>query len=176
MTGLRVPDAGPCEPPEDLRSGRDCCLALLAKVIEHLPGGARGTAVFLLDCCGPRPDDSVVADVARRLRAASPAWHRLLRGDTGEFIVIVQGLADGSAVLAAAARLVHAFDDALQSSNLALCPDVAIGISFAAHNGARAEALLAAAESGLRESRAVARQGRRSRLVAIPPSRSLDAD
>jgi hypothetical protein len=176
MNGVCLPDGAPWDPPAGVRSGRDCCLALLSTVIEHLPGGARGTAVFLLDCCGPRPSDAVIAEVEHRLRAASPAWHRLLHGDTGEFVVIAQGLVDGGAVLAAAARLVHAFDDALQSSNQALCPDVAIGISFAAHNSARAEPLLAAAESGLRESRAVARQGRRRRLAPIPPLGLFDGD
>jgi GGDEF domain-containing protein len=108
--------------------------------------------------------------VARRLRAACPVWHRLMHCETGEFFVVAQGLVDGGAVLAAAARLVHAFDDALQSSNLALCTDVAIGISCALQNHAHAEPLLAAAESALRESRAVARQGRRSGLTPIPPS------
>jgi hypothetical protein len=176
MTRGSLPDALPCDPSAGLRSGRERCLALLSTLIEHLPGGARGTAVFLLDCCGPRPDEAVVAEVARRLRAASPGWHRLLQGDAGEFVVIAQGLVDGGAVLAAAARLVHAFDDALQSSDMALCPDVAIGISFAPQHGARAESLLAAAESGLRESRAVARQGRRRRMSTIPPLRSVDAD
>jgi GGDEF domain-containing protein len=176
MSSGCLPDAAPCDPPASDWPARDGCLALLSTLIEHMPGGARGTAVFLLDCCGPRPGDAVIAEVERRLRAASPGWHRLLQGDAGEFVVIAQGLVDGGAVLAAAARLVHAFDDALQTSNLALCPDVAIGIAFAPQHGARAEPLLAAAEASLRESRAVARQGRRRRLATIPPLRSVDGD
>ena len=122
MSSGCLPDAAPCDPPASDWPARDGCLALLSTLIEHMPGGARGTAVFLLDCCGPRPGDAVIAEVERRLRAASPGWHRLLQGDAGEFVVIAQGLVDGGAVLAAAARLVHAFDDALQTSNLALCP------------------------------------------------------
>ncbi len=161
MSCVCLRDVGPCDPPEGVRPDRDCCLALLSTVIGHLPGGPRGTAVFLLDCCGARPGAAVLTEVTRRLRAAGPAWHRLMQCETGEFFVVAQGLVDGGAVLAAAARLVHAYDDALQSSDLALCNDVAIGISFALQNRARAEPLLAAAESALRESRAFARQGRR---------------
>ena len=164
MNCVRRVDAAPRD-----NTRRDECLALLATVLDHPPGGVRGSALFLLDCCGPQLDDAVLAEVERRLRAASPAWHRLLRGDNGEFIVIAQGLVDGGAVLTAAARLVHAFDDALQTSDLPLCPDVAIGISFASQHTARAEAMLAAAESGLRESRAAARLGRRSLSPSNPP-------
>ena len=148
---------------------RDECLALLAAVLDHPPGGVRGSALFLLDCCGSELGDAVLAEVERRLRAASPAWHRLLRGDQGEFVVVAQGLVDGGAVLTAAARLVHAFDDALQTSDVPLCPDVAIGIAFASQQTPRAEAMLAAAESGLRESRAATRLGRRGILPSAPP-------
>ena len=146
------------------------CLALLAAVLDHPPGGVRGSALFLLDCCGSQVSDAVLAEVERRLRAASPAWHRLLRRDQGEFVVIAQGLVDGGAVLTAAARLVHAFDEALQTSDQPLCPDVAIGISFAAKHTANSEAMLAAAESSLRESRAATRLGRRSMSPSNPPS------
>ena len=148
---------------------REACLDLLATVLGHAPGNVRGTALFLLDCCGPRLDEAALAEVERRLRAAAPAWHRLLRGDAGEFVVIAQGLVDGGAVLTAAARLVHAFDDALQTSDLPLCPDVAIGIAFATQHTTRAEGMLAAAESGLRESRAATRLGRRGTLPSNPP-------
>ena len=167
MNCTRRADAAPSNPAGN--GGRDACLALLSTVLGHPPGGVRGTALFLLDCCSPPLDEAVHAEVERRLRAASPAWHRLLRGDAGVFVVIAQGLVDGGAVLAAAARLVHAFDDVLQTSDLPLCPDVAIGIAFASQHSARAEAMLAAAESGLRESRAATRLGRRGMLPAIPP-------
>lgn len=152
---------------------RSDCLALLETVLAHPPGGVRGTALFLLDCCGPRMTDAVLAEVERRLRAASPAWHRLLRCESGEFIVVAQGLVEGGAVLGAAARLVHAFDDALQTSDLPLCPDVAIGIAFATQHDARAPTMLAAAEASLRESRAASRLGRRGSLPTLPPG-SLD--
>ena len=145
---------------------RAACIELLATVLAHSPGGARGTALFLLDCCAAQLDEAVLAEVACRLGAAAPAWHRLLRADTGEFIVIAQGLLDGGAVLTAASRLVHAFDLALQGADLPLCPDVAIGIAFASQHTARAESMLAAAESGLRESRAASRLGRRG----MPPA------
>ena len=167
MNCARRVDASSSGPRDNAR--RDECLALLAAVLDHPPGGVRGTALFLLDCCGPQLDDAALAEVERRLRAVSPAWHRLLRGDQGEFVVIAQGLVDGGAVLTAAARLVHAFDEALQTSDLPLCPDVAIGISFAAKHTANAEAMLAAAVSGLRESRAATRLGRRSVLPSNPP-------
>jgi hypothetical protein len=150
------------------QSGRDACLATLETVIAHPPGDARGTALFLLDACGTRLDEPVLAEVERRLRGVAPAWHRLMRGDAGEFIVIAQGLVDGGAVLTAAARLVHAFDDALRVADLPLCPDVAIGIAFASKQTPRAESMLAAAESGLQESRAAARLGRRSMLPPDP--------
>ena len=150
-------------------SRRDACLALLDTVLAHPPGSVRGTALFLLDCCGPRLDEPALAEVERRLRGAAPAWHRLLRGDAGEFVVVAQGLVDGGAVLTAAARLVHAFDDALQHADLPLCPDVAIGISFASQHTTRAQGMLAAAESGLRESRAANRLGRRGTLPSNPP-------
>ena len=153
-------------PSDDTR--REACLALLETVLAHPPGSVRGTALFLLDCCGPLDDDARV-EVERRLRAAAPAWHRLLRGDAGEFVVVAQGLVDGGAVLTAAARLVHAFDDALQHADLPLCPDVAIGISFASQHTTRAQGMLAAAESGLRESRAANRLGRRGTLPSNPP-------
>ena len=176
--------AAPCAVPENARRSRQCCIDLLATVLEHAPGGVRGTAVFLLDCSRAGRaderdadrclDDAVVAEAARRVRAAAPGWHRLLRGERGEFIVIAQGLVDGGAVLGAAARLVHAFDDALQSSDMAICPEVAIGISFAPQHGARAEAMLAAAESGLRESIATARLGQRTTLQSIPPLGSFN--
>lgn len=175
---------GPGAVPENARRSRECCIALLTTVLEHAPGGVRGTAVFLLDCgCakganGRDPasplSDAVVAEAARRVHAASPAWHRLLRGERGEFIVIAQGLVDGGAVLGAAARLVHAFDDALQSSDMPICPEVSIGISFAPQHGARAEAMLAAAEAGLRESMAAARRGQRTVLQSIPPLGSFN--
>ena len=168
-----------CACPDDLvppepTGGRAACLALLDAVLAHPPGGVRGSALFLLDCCGPRVNDIALAEVERRLRAASPAWHRLLRGDAGEFVVITQGLVDGGAVLGAAARLVHAFDDALQTSDMPLCPDVAIGIAFAPQHGARAATMLAAAEASLRESRAASRLGRRGTLPPIAPLGSLD--
>jgi GGDEF domain-containing protein len=150
-------------------AGREACLALLATVLAHPPGGVHGTALFLLDCCGPRLDEAAIAEVERRLRAVLPAWHRLLRSDAGEFVVVAQGLVDGGAVLTAAARLVHAFDDALQTSDLPLCPDVAIGIAFASQHGGRAEPMLKAAEASLRESRAATRLGRRGTLP--PPER-----
>jgi predicted signal transduction protein with EAL and GGDEF domain len=168
-----TPDCLPKAPPpahEHPRLGRGSCLALLDAIVAHSPGGARGTAVFLLDCSCPngslvaeqawRTNDLVVTEAGRRIRAASPAWHRLLRGEGGEFIVIAQGLVDGAAVLGTAARLVHAFDDALQSSDLALCPDVSIGIAYAPQHGAHAQSLLAAAEAGLRESLAAVRVDR----------------
>ena len=176
MNSTSCEGGAPCAVPENARRSRQCCIGLLATVLEHAPGGVRGTAVFLLDCSRADGgeaawslDDAVVAEAARRIRAAAPGWHRLLRGERGEFIVIAQGLVDGGAVLGAAARLVHAFDDALQSSDGAICPEVAIGISFAPQHGARAEAMLAAAESGLRESIAAARLGQRTTLQSIPP-------
>jgi len=150
-------------------AGRQACLDLLSAVLAHPPGGVHGTALFLLDCCGPRLDPEAVAEVERRLRAVLPAWHRLLHGEAGEFVVIAQGLVDGGAVLTAAARLVHAFDDALQTSDLPLGPEVAIGIAFALQHGGRAEAMLKAAEASLRESRIAARLGRRGTLP--PPER-----
>ena len=181
MTTPRSDDDARCAVPENARRSRQCCIDLLSTVLEHAPGGVRGTAVFLLDCgCTSRDDnadrldDAVVAEAARRLHAASPAWHRLLRGERGEFIVIAQGLVEGAAVLGAAARLVHAFDDALQCSDMAICPEVSIGISFAPQHGARAEALLAAAESGLRESMAGARRGHRTVLHSVPPFGSFN--
>ena len=179
MTCLCLPQAPPPahEPP---RVGRESCLALIDTIIAHSPGGARGTAVFLLDCSGPigsrgaaqawRSNDLVVAEAGRRIRAASPCWHRLLRGEGGEFVVIAQGLVDGAAVLGTAARLVHAFDDALQGSDLALCPDVCIGIAYAPQHGAQGPSLLAAAESGLRDSLAAMRAGRRDGESAVPPA------
>ncbi len=167
-------DAALPESTDGAAQGRSACLAMLDAVLAHPPGGVRGSALFLLDGCGPRLDDAVLAEVERRLRAAAPAWHRLLRGDSGEFVVIAQGLVDGGAVLGAAARLVHAFDDALQTSDLPLCPDVAIGIAFAPQHGARAAPMLAAAEASLRESRAASRLGRRGTLPAIPPLDSFD--
>lgn len=163
MNCARRLDAESSQPPDN--GGRAACLSLLSTVLAHPDGGARGAALFLLDCCDPRLDDTVLAEVERRLRAASPPWHRLLIGDSREFMVIAQGLMDGGAVLTAAARLVHAYDEALQSADLPLCPDVAIGISFASQHTARAETMLAAAEAGLRESRAATRLGRRG----IPP-------
>lgn len=166
MNPGRRADAAPPRTPHG--PGRDACLRMLDTALAHPPGGARGTALFLLDCCGPRLEDAVLAEVERRLRSASPPWHRLLRGDAGEFAVIAQSLVDGGAVLAAAARLVHAFDDALQASELAPCPDVAIGIAFASQATADAESMLAAAESSLRESRAAAHPGRR-RMPPIDP-------
>lgn len=164
-----------------VRSSRDDCLRLLSTVIDHAPGGVRGTAVFLLDCddaLGGEArkslplDDEVAAEATRRIRAASPAWHRLLRGERGEFIVIAQGLVDGGTVLGTAARLVHAFDDALQSSNRFVSAEVSVGIAFAPQHGARADVLLSAAESGLREAMASARRGQRRRRPRIPPSGS----
>jgi len=163
MNCARRVDTAPSQPSGN--GGRAACLSLLATVLAHPDGGARGAALFLLDCCDPRLDDAVLAEVERRLRVASPPWHRLLIGDAREFIVIAQGLMDGGAVLTAAARLVHAYDEALQSADLPLCPEVAIGISFASQHTARAETMLAAAEAGLRESRAATRLGRRG----IPP-------
>jgi hypothetical protein len=166
-------------PPEIARSSRSDCLALLARIVDHAPGGVRGTAVFLLDCGGTSPDgrpgtclqldDAAVAEVARRLDAAAPAWHRLLRGEQGEFIVLAQGLVDGSTVLGTAARLVHAFDDALQGLALPSPAEVSIGIAFAPQHGARAQALLAAAESGLRDAMTTARRGQRRKRPPIPP-------
>ncbi len=167
MNSRCLAPAAPSEPSD--KRARTACLEVLATVLAHPPGGVRGTALFLLDGCGPEVDDAVQAEVERRLGAASPAWHRLLRGDAGEFIVIAQGLVDGAAVLTAAARLVHAFDEALQSADLPLCPEVAIGISFATQHSARAEPMLAAAEQSLHESRAATRLGRRPAPPFIPP-------
>ncbi len=159
MNCRRLAPHAPDDAPDD--RARDACLEALAAVLAHPRGGVRGTALFLLDVCDLPLDESVIAEVERRLHAVSPAWHRLLRGAAGEFVVIAQGLMDGGAVLTAAARLVHAFDESLQGADLPLCPEVAIGISFASQHTARAEAMLVAAEASLRESRAATRLGRR---------------
>lgn len=152
------------------RRSRASCLELLAVVLEHPPAGVRGTAVFVIDS-DRRPSgvagarhrfgEDVLAEVARRLGAAAPPWHRLALTDADEFIVIAQGLADGSALLAAAARLVHAYDDALDVAGLQGLGDASVGIAFAPQHGRRADSLLAAAEHGLREALAAARQGKR---------------
>jgi len=170
------PGDAPCPaPPPIVRSSRPDCVRVLDTVVRHAPGDARGTAVFLLDCSqapgsrrqvGSRSlDDTVVAEAARRIRAASPTWHRLLRGEQGEFIVIAQGLVDSGTVLGTAARLVHAFDDALQGSELPSV-EVSVGIALASQQGACAEALLSAAEAGLRDAMTAARRGRRRRKLA----------
>jgi predicted signal transduction protein with EAL and GGDEF domain len=170
--------------PAIARSSRSDCLRLLATVINHAHGGVRGTAVFLLDCddlagepthaADGHLGDTVVAAAVRNIRSASPAWHRLLRGERGEFIVIAQGLVDGATVLGTAARLVHAFDDALQGWRLPIAAEVSVGIAFAPAHGATAEALLAAAESGLRDAMRAARCGQRQKRRAIPPPGSGD--
>jgi len=182
-------DACPCDvdcgsSPAIARSSRFDCLRLLARVISHAHGSVRGTAVFLLDCgdqagepthaAGNHLDDMVVAAAVRNIRSASPAWYRLLRGERGEFIVIAQGLADGGTVLGTAARLVHAFDDALQGWHLPIAAEVSVGIALAPQHGATAEALLAAAESGLRDAMRAARCGQRQKRLAIPPPGSGD--
>lgn len=167
MNCRRLAPAAPSDAPD--HRARQACLEMLAAVLAHPHRGERGTALFLLDACYSTLDDGVVAEVERRLRAVSPAWHRLMRGDAGEFVVIAQGLVDGSAVLPAAARLVHAFDEALQGADLPLCPEVAIGISFASQHTARAESMLVAAEQSLRESRAATRLGRRPAPPSGPP-------
>ena len=164
------------------RASRQDCLALLETIIGHAPGGVRGTAVFLLDCDdaavggtrGGRPvlDEATAAEAARRIRAASPGWHWMLHGEQGEFIVIAQGLVDGGTVLGTAARLVHAFDEALQGAEPPVTAEVSVGIAFAPQHGMRAESLLAAAESGLREAIGAARRGQRRRVPRVPPSSS----
>ena len=169
---------GPCQ------SGREACLRLLAAIIEHAGGDARGLAVFLLDHGDApsdvrpparlAPDPATVDEVARRLRAVAPAWHRLLRGDHGEFVVIAQGLVDGGTVLGTAARLVHAFDEVLQGVETCLDAEVSVGIAFAPQHGARAEALLAAAEASLREASIRARRGQRKRRPPAPPTGTAD--
>lgn len=168
-----------CDPA---RSSRQHCLAVLETIIGHAPGGVRGTAVFLLDCddvpvgAAPRGrhplDDASSAEGARRIRAALPARHRMLRGEQGEIIVIAQGLVDGGAVLGMAARLVHAFDEALQELAPPVAAEVSVGIAFSPQHGMHAESLLAAAESGLREAIGAARRGQRRRRPLVPPSSS----
>jgi len=176
MSGARPCDA-PCSPaPFVSSSSRLDCLRVLDTVIGHAAGDGRGTAVFLLDgedapANGARArslplDDAVVAEAACRIRAAAPAWHRLLRGERGEFIVIVQGLVDGGTVLGTAARLVHAFDDALHRAQLPAPVEVSVGIALAPQQGANAQALLSAAEAGLRDAMAAARRGQRRNRLA----------
>jgi predicted signal transduction protein with EAL and GGDEF domain len=152
------------------RQTRADCIEMLSTVIDHAPGSVRGTAVFMLHSerragndadAAWHVDDDVAANVAQRLAAAAPAWHRLLHGERGEFIVIAQGLFDGGAVLGSAARLVHAYDDALREADLPVVCDVSIGIAFSPQHGGRAEALLSAAESGLRDAMRAARGGKR---------------
>lgn len=152
-------------PPE--RAGARLCVDQLATVLGRGPGEPHSTAVFLLDCAAVcdagghalpwHIDASASFEVAHRLRRAAPTWHRLLRSDEGAFLVVVQGMVDGRSVLGTAARLVHAFDDALHALNLADCIDPAIGIAVAPPHGARADALLAAAAFDLRDSMAFAR-------------------
>ena len=173
-------DAACASAPGPCQAGREACLRLLATIIAHAGGDARGLAVFLLDHgdapsnvrppVRPALDEATVAEVSRRLRAVAPAWHRLLRGDRGEFVVIAQGLVDGGTVLGTAARLVHAFDEALQGAETGIDAEVSVGIAFAPQHGARAEALLAAAEASLREASIRARRGLRKRWSAAPPS------
>jgi predicted signal transduction protein with EAL and GGDEF domain len=154
------------------RSSRADWLRVLDTVVRHAPGDARGSAVFLLDfeatpdSGGPvdKPplDAAIAAEAARRIHAASPAWHRVLRGENDEFIVIAQGLVDGGTVLGTAARLVHAFTETLQHAELPAV-EVSVGIALAPQQGASAPALLAAAEAGLRDAMATARRGRRQK-------------
>ena len=168
--------------PSPCQTGRQACLRLLATLIDHAGGDARGLAVFLLDHgdapsdvrppARPSLDQATVIEVSRRLRAVAPAWNRLLRGDHGEFVVIAQGLVDGGTVLGTAARLVHAFDEALQGAETCVDAEVSVGIAFAPQHDARAEVLLAAAEASLREASIRARRGRRKRRPAAPPSDS----
>lgn len=166
----------PQDDPAPVAADRAAIVSTLAAVLEQV--GARGTGVFMLACDGPRPDDgapcrlddALLAEVARRLRAAAPAWHRLLRNDAGEFVVIAQGLLDGGAVLGTAARLVHAFDDALLIACMHAGAEVSIGIAFAAQPGAHAASLLAAAESGLRDARRSVGNGSHGGDCANAPS------
>lgn len=167
---------GPC------RGDREACLGLLAAIIDHAAGDARGLAIFLLDHVGipggagslarRSLDDATVVEATRRIRAAAPGWHRLMRGEQGAFIVIAQGLVDGGTVLGTAARLVHAFDEALQGAEPPVLVEVSVGIAFAPQHGARAEALLAAAEASLREATIAARRGQRKRTPSKPSSDS----
>jgi len=144
-----------------LPRGRAACIELLGELLNASNGGPLGVALFVLDCNGtPAPrgvrsaqrSDRLAADIARRLRASAPLWHRLLRGDDDEFIVIAQGMVDGAAVLATAARLVHAFDDALHVAEAPDRPDVSIGIAYAPQHGRNAHALLEAAQASLRDA------------------------
>ncbi len=152
------------------RCSRAHCVALLETVLAHTPGSVRGTAVFMLDidrqhafdAARCRAFETMLPEIGRRLAAVAPTWHRLMLGENSQFIVIAQGLVDGGAVLGCAARLVHAYDDALQSGDASF-GDVSIGIAFSPQHGARADALLRAAEAGLRDSISTARLGQRSR-------------
>ena len=167
-------------------SSRHCsgCLELVSAVMAQIPSG-RGSVVFLLgyDRSGeplyesdPLQELGALDPLAQRLSTCAEFWHRIVPGEHGEFFVIAQGLADGGAVLASAARLVHGLTEAIS-----FAAEVFIGIALFPQHGATTEALLSAAGKSLDDAKrnAQTRSGRgahcRAALAASRAGRYREA-
>ena len=169
---------------ESQTSRRSDCLELVSAVMAQVPSG-RGSVVFLLDYdrsnepvyeTDPLQELGALDRVAQRLSTCAEFWHRIVPGDHGEFVVIAQGLVDGGAVLASAARLVHGLTEAIS-----FAAEVFIGIAMYPQHGATTQALLRAAELSLDEAKrnAQPRAGRtancRAALAASRATRNRTA-
>ena len=153
---------------------RAACIELLWTALEHTAHSQRRLAVLVLDCdrfnlindaYGFAVGDLVLHETARRIRRAAPARHRLLRAGGDEFLLVVEGMADPQVPLAIAQSLVDAFNEPLDVSGQPIYTGVSIGIALSPEHGARPEALLGAAECGLREAK---KAGRRTARMYDP--------
>lgn len=137
--------------PELSPPSRSGCVELISAVMAEVPG-ARGLVVFILDYerlsgapCQFDPLQFGMLDrLAQRLSTCAEFWHRIVKGEHGELVVIAQGLVDSGTVLESAARLLHGFTE-----ELSFAAEAFIGIAVYPKQGATAEELLLAAEKSL---------------------------
>lgn len=147
---------------------RATCIELLRTTMEKPGRSARPLAVFVVDCdrfklinagYGHGTGDLVLREVARRLRHAAPARHRMASAGGDEFVLVVEDMDDPREVIAAAGTMVDAFDEPLDVLGQPIYTSVSIGAAIAPGHGVSPDVLLAAAEGGMAEAK---RSGRRA--------------
>ncbi|MBC7499403.1 MAG: bifunctional diguanylate cyclase/phosphodiesterase [Herminiimonas sp.] len=145
---------------------RAACIEMIEQACTRSPDNGAEIAVFMLDCdsfamindaYGYGIGDLVLAEVFKRIRSTLPGQQNVLRAGEDAFAILIDGIADPTTALAVGARFVDAFDAPLITRGQTIYTGVSVGIALASLNILKPEALLAAAESGLREAKRVGR-------------------
>jgi diguanylate cyclase (GGDEF)-like protein len=120
---------------------------LLGLVVINIDGLKKTNEAY-----GHDSGDSVIKEVARRMKSAIDATQILLRTSGDEFLLLVTGIRHTSEVNLAIDRIVRIVRQPLQYEQAALLPSVSFGIAVFPINGKTVSELLAFAYKALDQS------------------------